>query len=171
MLWFIPTCCCSLLLELVLLRLQSDQAKDLQILLLRRQLEIVQSKLDKPLRVSRAEKFSLALLNVRLKHITGQSVKELSDVIRIFQPQTVLKWHRELWFGGSGHTSTEHGVVAQEPTSNWSAWCCSWRVPMIGGTARSRGNCANWGWTSAIKPLPISSSAMEFRRFPNVALS
>lgn len=94
--WFIVAHCCSVLLELVLLRHQSDQAKDLQILLLRRQLEIVQRKLDKPLRVSRAEKFSLALLTIHLKRISGQSIKELSDVIRIFQPQTVLKWHREL---------------------------------------------------------------------------
>jgi hypothetical protein len=27
--------------------------------------------------------------------VTGQSLKDLSDVIRIFQPQTILKWHRE----------------------------------------------------------------------------
>jgi len=93
---FIIAHCFSLLLELVLLRRQSDQAKDLQILLLRRQLEIVQRKLDQPLRVSRAEKFSLALLTVRLKRVAGQNVRELRDVIRIFQPKTVLKWHREL---------------------------------------------------------------------------
>ena len=94
--WFIIAHCFSLLLELVLLRRQSDQTKDLQIFLLRRQLEIVQRKVNKPLRVSRAEKFTLALLTIRLKRITGQSAKELRDVIRIFQPQTVLKWHREL---------------------------------------------------------------------------
>lgn len=94
--WFLIAHCFALLLELILLRRQSDQAKDLQILLLRRQLEIVQRKLDRPLRISRAEKFSLALLTIRLKRITGDSAKELRDVIRIFQPETVLKWHREL---------------------------------------------------------------------------
>jgi len=94
--WFIIAHCFSLLLELVILRHQPDQAKDLQILLLRRQLEIIQRKLDKLLRISHAEKFSLALLTVRLKRVTGQSVKELHDVIRIFEPETVLKWHREL---------------------------------------------------------------------------
>ncbi len=78
--WFIIAHCFSLLLELVLLRHQSDQAKDLQILLLRRQLEIVQRKLDKPLRVSHAEKFSLALLTGRLKGITRQPVWELGSV-------------------------------------------------------------------------------------------
>ena len=65
-------------------------------MLLRRQLEIIQRKLDKPLRVSRAEKFSLAILTLHLKRITGQSIKKLSEVIRSFQPETVLKWHREL---------------------------------------------------------------------------
>jgi len=94
--WFLIAHCFSLLLELILLRHQSDQAKDLQILLLRRQLEIVQRKVDKPLRVSRTEKFTLALLAIRLKRITGQSAKELRDMLRIFQPETVLKWHREL---------------------------------------------------------------------------
>jgi hypothetical protein len=43
--WFIVAHCFSLLLELVLLRHQCDQAKDRQTLL-RRKLEIVQRKLD-----------------------------------------------------------------------------------------------------------------------------
>jgi hypothetical protein len=43
--WFIVAHCFSLLLELVLLRHQPDPAKDLQILLLRRQLTIAQRKL------------------------------------------------------------------------------------------------------------------------------
>jgi hypothetical protein len=51
---------------------------------------------DKPLRVSHAEKFTIALLTIRLKRITGQNAKELRDVIRIFLPETVLKWYREL---------------------------------------------------------------------------
>jgi hypothetical protein len=62
---------------------------------LRRQLAIVQRKLDKPVRVSRAEKFTLALLAVNLRPITGQTVKQLGEVIRIFQPDTLLRWHRD----------------------------------------------------------------------------
>jgi putative transposase len=96
MLWFILAQCFSTLLEIVLLRRQTDRTKDLQILLLRRQLAIVERKLDKPLRVSRAEKFALSLLAVKLKSTTGQTVKQLNDVVRIFQPETVLRWHREL---------------------------------------------------------------------------
>lgn len=70
--WFLIAHCFSLLLELVLLRRQSDQTKDLQILVLRRQLEIVQRKVDKPLRVSRAEKFSPAILILHLKRTMGK---------------------------------------------------------------------------------------------------
>jgi hypothetical protein len=89
--WFIITRCFSLRLEIVLLRRQSEQAKDLQILLLRQQLEIGQRKVDQPLWLSRAEKFSLALLTVRLKRISGKRVKELRDVLRIFWPEAILK--------------------------------------------------------------------------------
>jgi hypothetical protein len=84
--WFIVAHCFSLLLELVRLRHQSDRAKD-SVLPLRQATEIVQRKLDQPLHVSRAEKFTLALLTIHLIRSTGQSVKELSHVIRLFQPQ------------------------------------------------------------------------------------
>ena len=94
--WFILDQFFSTLIELVLLRQQTDRAKDLQILLLRRQLAIVERKLDQPLKVSRAEKLTLAILAFKLKIVTGQTVKQLSNVIRIFQPETVLRWHREL---------------------------------------------------------------------------
>ena len=94
--WFLLTQCFSTLLQLVLLRRQTERAKDLQILLLRHQLTIVERKLDKPLRISRVEKFTLALLTIHLKRTTGQTIQQLSDSIRIFRPETVLKWHREL---------------------------------------------------------------------------
>jgi hypothetical protein len=62
--WYLLGQCFSTLLELLLLSCQSDRAKDLQILLLRRQLAIAQRKLDKPLRPTRHDKFILALLTV-----------------------------------------------------------------------------------------------------------
>jgi len=38
----------------------------------------------------------LSVLADRLKLISGRSTSKLSDIIRIFQPETVLRWHREL---------------------------------------------------------------------------
>lgn len=46
--------------------------------------------------ISRAEKLTLAVLTAQLKSVTGWSVKQFGRVLRIFQPETVFKWHREL---------------------------------------------------------------------------
>jgi putative transposase len=96
MLWFLLARCFSSLLQLLLLSRQTDRTKDLQILLLRRQLDIAQRKLDKPIRPSRTEKFLFALLTVKFKQMTCLPINKLQDVILILQPITVLKWHREL---------------------------------------------------------------------------
>ena len=74
----------------------SQQEKDLEILLLRHQLAVLERKLDKPVKPNRAEKLTLAVLTARLRLVTRRSASRLRDVIRIVQPETVLKWHREL---------------------------------------------------------------------------
>jgi len=74
----------------------SDQEKDLQILLLRHQLAIAERKLKQSVRVSRAEKLTLAVLAVRLRAVTGRPIKQVDHIFRLFQPETVFKWHREL---------------------------------------------------------------------------
>lgn len=96
MIWFLVMQVFSTLLEWTRLGRQTDQAKDLEILLLRHQLGILERKLNAPLRVSRAEKLTLAVLSSRLRRITDYPVKCIAEVIRIFQPETVFKWHREL---------------------------------------------------------------------------
>jgi hypothetical protein len=134
--WSILAQCFSTLLELVLLRHPSDCAKDLQILLLRRQLEIVQRKLDQPLLVSRAEQFSLALLTTTFKPTTGPSVTQFSDVIRSFQPETVRKGHRELvgrkW-------DDRHPTRTGRPKTDAEVerLVCSSPEPMLGAMARA----------------------------------
>ena len=63
MVWFIVMQVLSTILEwLSLGREINYQEKDLEFLLLRRQLAILERKQDKPLRVSRAEKLPLAVL-------------------------------------------------------------------------------------------------------------
>ncbi len=96
MIWCLLAQIVSTLLELVLLHRQTERHKDLQILLLRRQLDIVTRKLDQPPPISRAEKLMLPLLAFKLKHATQWTTRQLTEVLRIFQPETVLKWHREL---------------------------------------------------------------------------
>jgi putative transposase len=36
------------------------------------------------------------VIGVKLKVVMGRSLKQLRDVIRIVQPETVLRWHREI---------------------------------------------------------------------------
>ena len=73
----------------------SDHEKELEIMILRYQLAIVDRKLQSPPRPSRAEKLTLAVLLARLKHGTQQPASQLRDIIRLFQPDTVLRWHRQ----------------------------------------------------------------------------
>ena len=94
--WFILTNFFSALLALIRISRLSDHEKDLEILILRQQLTILQRKHNKPIIPNRAEKMILGVLAARLKRITNQSTAGLRAVIRIFQPTTVLRWHQEL---------------------------------------------------------------------------
>jgi len=94
--WFVLCYLFSTLISLVSIGRLSQQEKDLEILLLRHQLAILERKLHKPVKPNRAEKLTLAVLTARLRLVTRRSTSALCDVIRIVQPETVLKWHREL---------------------------------------------------------------------------
>ena len=96
MLWFAIMQILSTVVECLWLWRKTDREKDLEILLLRRQIEIVDRARDKPTRVSRAEKLTLVVLAAQLKSVTGWPVKQFGEVLRIFQPETVFKWHRDL---------------------------------------------------------------------------
>ena len=71
MIWCLLMQCFSILLQGVLLRRQSEGEKDLEILLLRRQLAIVERQHATPRRVSRADKVTLTVLTTQLKSVTG----------------------------------------------------------------------------------------------------
>src|SRR5688500_14084768 len=97
MLWFVAMQVFAILLEWLRLGRRSVQEKDLEILLLRHQLAIWERKHKEVVRPSRGDKFTLAvLLTARLKVVTQPTVKELGNIILIVQPETGLKWHREL---------------------------------------------------------------------------
>jgi hypothetical protein len=69
---------------------RSDQEQDLEILILRHQLATLERKLDKPMRPAHAEKLTLAVLFAKLKLVTSNPADQLGEIIRIFQPETVL---------------------------------------------------------------------------------
>src|SRR5579871_6536453 len=86
----------STLLQIVLLRRQIEPDKDLEILLLRRQLAILERHHASRVPISRADKLTLTVLVTQLRSTCGWPMKQLRTVLHIVQPETVLKWHREL---------------------------------------------------------------------------
>lgn len=96
MVWFMVLQLVSMLVDLIQLRRTSVSDKELEVLLLRRQLAIYERKQRQPMRLIRGEKLMLVVLAVRLKARTNRTIKQLEDVIRIVKPKTVFDWHREL---------------------------------------------------------------------------
>ena len=90
-------CLFSILISLVRLGRLSETEKDLEILLLRQQISILLRNQDhQPVCATRFEKLTLAVIAARLKELTHRSTSQLGEFIRLFQPETVLGWHREL---------------------------------------------------------------------------
>lgn len=94
--WFIFKTIFSFIIDLLTIGRSAHPEKDLEILILRQQLAVLQRKLKSPQRIHRIEKFTLAILTEKFKRTSHCSRKQLGEMIRIFQPETVLRWHREL---------------------------------------------------------------------------
>jgi hypothetical protein len=71
MVWSVVRQVFSTLLELIQIGRLSDQEKALEILVLRKQLAMLVQQLDKPVRLSRAERLTLAGIGARLKAASG----------------------------------------------------------------------------------------------------
>ncbi len=96
MLWYILAQLYSTLIELLRLSRISADEKDLEILILRQQLDVMERKNNQVVRPSKEEKWSLAVLSAALKKRGSLTTSQLGSVIRIFRPETVIGWHREL---------------------------------------------------------------------------
>ena len=94
--WFMLAQVLSILLSIVRIGRMEEQEKDLEILILRQQLAILQRKQEKPVKPNRTEKMMLAVLTAKLKAVTRWSTGQLRSILRIVQPETVLGWHRDL---------------------------------------------------------------------------
>lgn len=86
----------SVLLDLLSLLVRSHREKDLEIVLLRQQIRLLQRTRARPPRLAWWEKVPLALLAAKL--IQGKTIARarLSQSLLVFTPETVLRWHREL---------------------------------------------------------------------------
>jgi hypothetical protein len=96
MIFFLVAHVWSALLDLIWFARRSDHDKDLEILLLRQQLRILQRKQPHPPRISRWEKLTLVVFAGKLTAWTNTARVRLGQVVLLFKPETLLKWHREL---------------------------------------------------------------------------
>ncbi len=96
MVYFILAQLLSFLLDLVAMLRLSDHEKDLELLLLRQQVRILQRKLNHPPRISRGEKLALAVLAAKFTQLTTSARVHLGQILVLFKPETVVKWHRQL---------------------------------------------------------------------------
>ena len=86
----------GLLIDLATCTWRSDREKDLEILLLRRQLAILQRTQPRPPRLTRWERLGLAVLAVKLSRLSAHGRQRLRESLLLWKPETVLGWHRAL---------------------------------------------------------------------------
>ena len=96
MIWFLVAQLFSTLISLIQIGRMSESEKDLEIMVLRYQLGIAERKMQKPVRANRAERMTLAVLTGKLKKQTGRPASQFRHIIRLVQPETVFRWHRDL---------------------------------------------------------------------------
>ena len=84
MFWSVAALVFSILLDLFNLRGLSNHEKDLEILILRHQLDLLERKCTRPIQVSNAEKPSLAVLTNKLKTLDDRPTNQFWNVLRSF---------------------------------------------------------------------------------------
>ncbi len=96
MFWFILAHFVAFLVDVVFCARQRGCDKDLQIMVLRQQVRLLQRQRPRLPRLSRGEKLTLAVLAAALARLTVGSRHQLDQDLLLFKPDTILKWHREL---------------------------------------------------------------------------
>jgi transposase InsO family protein len=96
MIFFLLASVLSWLIDLATLRFRSDQAKDIEILLLRRQLAILQRTQSRPPRLTRWEKLGVVVLMSKLRALPRETRTRVQDSLCLVTPAPVLRWHRDL---------------------------------------------------------------------------
>jgi hypothetical protein len=140
--WFILAQLFSTLVQLIHLSRMSDQEKDLELMIPRTQLDMAERQLHKPVRPTRAEKMTVAVLVARLKGCSRRPARELRSLLRLFQLETVLRWHRELVRHKWRYARENQGG---RPPLRRELEALIPRRTRLGAMGRSRASCASWG--------------------------
>jgi hypothetical protein len=111
MVFFVLATLLSWCLDLRTLRFRSVRDKDLEILLLRRPLAILQRAQKRPLRLSRWEKMGLAVLLSTLRSLPTESRLRMQESLRIVTPAPACAGIRSSCAGSgpSGRSGHQEG--------------------------------------------------------------
>ena len=91
MIFFLVAHTCSILLDLIWVARRTETDKDVEILLLRQQLRILQRKHPRAPRISRWQKLTLVLLVNQLTRLSTSDRVRFNQVVLLFKPDTLLK--------------------------------------------------------------------------------
>jgi hypothetical protein len=83
-------------LDLIAVLGMTDDEKDVEIMLLRQQLRIVERKQERGPQIPRWQKVPLAALTVRMKDKASNAREALAESVRLFKHDTVIGWHRAI---------------------------------------------------------------------------
>ena len=84
------------MMDLALISGMSSDEKDLEIMLLRQQLRIVERKRERGPQIPRWQKVPLAMLTVRMREKARNGRTALEESVRLFKPDTVMGGHRAM---------------------------------------------------------------------------
>src|SRR5918912_1665448 len=96
MVWCVLAQVFAILVDLLAMGRRSADEKDLEIVLLRHELRLLQRRQPAPLRLARWEKLPLAVLAAKLAGAVAGGKARLRRSLLIVSPETVLRWHRDL---------------------------------------------------------------------------
>src|ERR1043165_3044137 len=96
MLWSVIAQVVKVIWDVLSQRGITDPDKDLELLVPRQQIRILERRMGKPVRPSRVEKLLLTLSAMQIKARAWAGQQSFKNSLLLFKPATVLKWHREL---------------------------------------------------------------------------
>lgn len=91
MVWFLVVQIFTTLTSLIQIGRMAESDKDLEIMELLYRPGVVERKSRKPVRASRAERMTLAVLVAKLKKQTKRPANQFRQLIRLVQPETVFR--------------------------------------------------------------------------------
>jgi putative transposase len=94
--WFVLLHLTAFLVDLAIAGRRGDRDQALEIVLLRQQVRLLQRQRPRPPRLTRVEKLTLVALTVALARLADGPRRRLERCVLLFQPDTILAWHRAL---------------------------------------------------------------------------